>query len=439
MPSWIKAHPQFALIESASRSESRHESRWATEVFRQLDTQQSQYAGEHDDLCWYFLTFCCGYGYGYKTHGGDFVWVTNRRLTPKLVAQQLGLTAKERPYRSLNIAMPNKTMAACIDVDINSRYHPANDGEGIEPVKNALSEIGLNEALEFQSSFFTGMHLWYPLPAAAKSWELANAIEDACKAKKLEIRDGVLELRPNRRNFDSNFKLIRAPLSGDGNALWLGNIGGLEDSDVAILRHLFDSAANYNRLTHLQAKPAIIACSSSITRSKKSSKNKLDFYKCRLADGFSGPGQTQEISLAALIVARMAECIGSVHLLRKRLVELVTIAPGFRQYCDHQQEIESGRFWSEATLKKQLQFSPADYEKSWRKIHNEKRALEAAQKAQNAIFLALDDGATFTTQDAATAALRANYGAPCKSWWRKPANRQYKKMLFRLINKRTVK
>ena len=439
MPGWITSHPQFAIVEAASQSKSRHERRWAAEVLHQLDTQQTQFAAEHDDLCWYFLAFCCGYGYGYKTHGGDFVWVTNRRLTPKLVAQQLGLTAKERPYRSLNIAMPNQTMTACIDIDINSRYHPANDGEGIEPVKNALAEIGLIEALEFQSSFSTGMHLWYPLPVAKKSWELANAIEDACRARNLEIRYGVLELRPNRRNFDSNFKLIRAPLSGEGNALWLGDIGCLEESDVAILRHSFNSAANYNRLTPLQAKPAIVAGSSSITRSKKSSKNKLDFYKCRLADGFSGPGQTQEISLAALIVARMVEGVDSVQALRQRLIELVTTAPGFWQYCDHQQEIESGRFWSQATLKKQLQFSPADYEKSWRKIHNEKRAREAAQKAQKAIFCAVADEATFTTQDAATDALRANYGAPCKSWWRKPANSKYKKMLCRLIKKRTVK
>ena len=93
-----------------------------------------------------------------------------------------------------------------------------------------------------------------------------------------------------------------------------------------------------------------------LLRVKKSSKNKLDFYKCRLAEGFSGPGQTQEISLAALIVARMAEGVGSVQHLRKRLVELVTNAPGFQQHCDHKQEIETGRFWSQATLKNSSSF-----------------------------------------------------------------------------------
>ena len=184
MPEWIKDHPQYEVISAALRSESRHEKCWAAKVLEQFENQQTQYAGEHHDLCWYFLTFCCGYGYGYKTHGGEFIWITNRRLTPKLVAQQLGLTATERPYRNLSIAMPNQTMEACIDIDINSRYHPANDGEGIEPVKNALAEIGLIRALEFQSSFSTGMHLWYPLPEAKKSWELANAIGDACRAMK---------------------------------------------------------------------------------------------------------------------------------------------------------------------------------------------------------------------------------------------------------------
>ena len=98
MPNWITAHPQFAILEACLRSKSRHERRWAADVLAQLEIQQTQYAAKHDDLCWYFLTFCCGYGYGYKTHGGDFVWITNRRLAPRLVAQQLGLTAKERPW-----------------------------------------------------------------------------------------------------------------------------------------------------------------------------------------------------------------------------------------------------------------------------------------------------------------------------------------------------
>ena len=395
MPGWITSHPQFAIIEACARSKSRHEQRWAAEVLRQLESQQTQFAAEHDHLCWYFLMFCCGYGYGYKSHSGNFAWVSNRRLTLKLVAQQLGLTAKKRPYRNLSVAMPNQAMAACIDVDINSRYHPANDGEGIEPVKDALAEIGLIRALEFQSSFSTGMHLWYPLPEAKKSWELANEIGDACRAKNLEIKDGVLELRPNRRNFDSNFKLIRAPLSGDGNDLWLGDLGGLEESDVAILRHFFNSAANYNRLTPLQREQAIVACSSSNTRAPVGDNKSLNYYKSVLSDGFSSSSQTQQIQFAALIVARMFEGVDSLPALRDRVSELVSSAPGFQQHCNHQEQILNGKYWSNSTLFATLQFSESDYNKSWRKVYNDKKAQTASKQALQAIRSAIDDGEVY--------------------------------------------
>ena len=268
MPGWITSHPQFAIIEACSRSKSRHEQCWAVKVLKQLETQQTQYAGEHDDLCWYFRTFCYGYGYGYRKEQ-----ILQGRLTPKLVAEQLGLTEKQPQHKSLHVAMPNQAMAACVDIDAKSRYHPANNDEGIEPVKDALAEIGLIKALEFQSSYSKGVHLWYPLPTANNSWELAIAMQDACKAKNLEIKGGTLELRPNRRNFDSNYSTIRLPLSGDGNALCIGGIVGHEDSSVAILRHFFNSAANCNRLTPLQHEPVVVSSSSSYRNAPPGDKN----------------------------------------------------------------------------------------------------------------------------------------------------------------------
>ena len=432
--SWYFDHPQFALVEAAASSSSIHERRWANTVKRELEIKQTIHDREQDDLIWYFLTFCCGYGFGYTSNADNFTWVKNKRLTPNLVAEQLGLTVNSRPFKNLSIAIPNQTMNVCLDIDTNSRYHPASEsGEGIEPVKDALAEIGLVEALEFQSSFSTGLHLWYPLPMPAKSWHLANLIEDACRAKKLEVRDGVLELRPNKRNFDNSFKLIRAPFTGDGNALWIEGIGGLEDSDVAILRYYFDSVSKRNSLIPLINKTAINASSSSITRAQNTSKNNIFYYKNRLSVGFYGPSQTQEISLAALIVARMNEGIESIQLLRQRVIILVSTAPGFQQFCSHQREIESGSYWTDSTLIKQLQFPPADYEKSWRKVHNDKQAAEASKKALQAISSAIEDGMIYKSENAATAALRLNYGAPCQRWWKKPRNKKYKQLLGKLI------
>ena len=95
-------------------------------------------------------------------------------------------------------------------------------------------------------------------------------------------------------------------MSGDGNA-WLGDLGVLEESDVAILRHFFNSAANYNRFTPLQREQAIVACSSSNTRAPVGDNKSLNYYKSVLSDGCSSSSQTQQIQFAALIVARMVE------------------------------------------------------------------------------------------------------------------------------------
>ena len=90
-------------------------------------------------------------------------------------------------------------------------------------------------------------------------------------------------------------------------------------------------------------------------------KYSLDYYQIVLADGFTSSSQTQEIQFAALIVARMVEGVDTVPALRE-LIELVTSAPGYTEYCQHQRQIENGTYWTDKTLRQQLTFEPADYE-----------------------------------------------------------------------------
>ena len=407
MPDWIKDHPQFAVISAALCSKSLRQQQWAEEVLRQLDTQQTQYAAEHDDLCWYFLTFCCCYRWGFnKEYTAKF-----GRLTPKPVAEQLGLTDKPRPYRCISVSFPSRTMWACIDIDAVGKYHPANSADGIDRIKDALACLGLIEALEFQSSFSTGIHLYYPLPTAVKTWDLACALAHACRAKKLDVSGGNLELRPNTRNFKSGYLTIRAPFSGQDNGLYAG-IGCIEHSDLSILRHMFNRATIKNSLVLPEEHLSTISGPFTIVRAPLANKNSLDYYKNVLSDGFTSSSQTQEIQFAALIVARMVEGVDTVPALRARLIELVTSSPGYTEYCQHQRQIENGIYWTDKTLRQQLTFEPADYEKSSWKVHNDRKAQNACQKAQEAIFSALADGMVYPSQNAAMEALRANYQAP---------------------------
>ena len=111
-------------------------------------------------------------------------------------------------------------MWTCIDIDFVGKYHPANSANGIDRIKQSMADIGLVEALEFQSSFCTGIHLFYPLPTVVKTWDLACALHHACRNHRLDVSAGNLELRPNTKNYKSGYLTIRLPFSGQGNGFY---------------------------------------------------------------------------------------------------------------------------------------------------------------------------------------------------------------------------
>ena len=121
------------------------------------------------------------------------------------------------------------------------------------------------------------------------------------------------------------------------------------------------------------------------------------------------------------------------------MIELLTSAPGYKQHCDHQEQIENGSYWSNSTLLETLRFSESDYNKTWRKVHNDKKAQTASQQALQAITRAIDDGQVYSSQNTALQALRAKYGAPCRRWWLKPDYAKYKKMLDPIIRRKNSK
>ena len=135
----------------------------------------------------------------------------------------------------------------------------------------------------------------------------------------------------------------------------------------------------------------------------------------------------------------MVEGVDSVLALRARVIELLTSAPGYKQHCGHQEQIENGSYWSNSTLHATLQFSESDYNKSWRKVYNDKKAQTASQQALQAITGAIDDGQVYSSQNAALQALRAEYDAPCRRWWLKPDYAKYKKMLDPIIRRKNTK
>ena len=367
---------------------------------------------------WYYINFCTGYGYLVKADGE--VKTRPGLLSPNQVMDHLGGVGGYPYYFGIKPSGPLTSWAA-IDVDMDSRYHPASlEGEGIEPVLEAMKKIGLEAVIEFQSSYSNGIHLWFPLREACGTWDLAKAMEATCRSSGLEIRDGVLELRPNTKNYGSSYKGIRAPLSGDGNAIWVENVDLVDELGALKLFWLDKAPHNCLRWSDELAKDLEVTTSSN-RRGQKGKTTCLEAIKERLAAGFTGLGQTQEVKLAALQFARLIEGIDNICKLEARVYELIRQAPGYGQYCGHQAAIDKGKYLAKGELKKALALKPGGYAGTWKERSNDLRSTDANKRASDCLEEAISNGLIFGYENEAILYLKAK-GAPCRSWWKKDEN-----------------
>lgn len=365
---------------------------------------------------WYYLTFCTGFGYVFKTPRG---MQTNKGwLLPDQVRDYLGRGAEEPKYLAIKPSDPESCWVA-VDIDTNSRYHPASVyGEGIEPVLEALARIGLNQAVWFQSSWSTGIHLWFPLAQSCRTWGLAVELVKAIQASNLELKDGVLELRPNTKGFNSSYKAIRAPLTGEGNAIWIENYDLVEEPSV--LKQMWEVTAAYNILKPIIQDESVKTYSSNRRGHCKSGRSLQDAVDL-LAEGFTGSGQTQKLKLAALQQARLIEGIDSLEELDSRAHTLIEEAPGFEKYCGHQREVSLRQLFSRRELKATLELKPGGYSGTWKETANLNRSENAKERAELQLHIAEKAGLKFANETAAIRYL-ANKGGPARSWWKKKAN-----------------
>ena len=380
-----------------------------------------------EQLCaWYYSEICSGYGYVVRTDDGlrsRHGWVT-----PKQLAKHLG--GYQQPvYLAIRPPSPWTNWAA-IDIDEGSRYHPLGEGEGVEPVLDAMRRIGLLVGLEFQSSTSEGMHIWFPIKSEVGTWELAVAIEHTLTEAGLEIRNGVLEVRPNQKSFNSQYQAIRAPLTGEGNALFIDEIGFTEE--LSVLQQKWIKAKEHNQFIPPKKYNRESSYSSN-RRGQKPNCGKLLQAQARVNTGFTGRGQTHELKLACLQVARLVEGTESEEEIRNRTIELLTQAPGFEEFCGHKAEIISGRYITKADTSKALALTPGGYKNTWKERANKQRSRSARERACTALEEAVNEKEVFTSLTEAHQYMRAR-GAPVKSWWNKEQQRDLLQGLKSLVN-----
>ena len=136
------------------------------------------------------------------------------------------------------------------------------------------------------------MHLLYPLDEVVSTWELAQSLEHCLASGGLELKAGVLELRPNVKSYGANYLAIRAPLSGEGNAYWAPQFSdfGLLD-DLVLFQQLFCSLRQFNRFIPFKGSLASLEDCSSNRRGPVQDQGVIAAGQRRLAEGFTGSGQ----------------------------------------------------------------------------------------------------------------------------------------------------
>ena len=84
------------------------------------------------------------------------------------------------------------------------------------------------------------MHLLYPLDAVVSTWELAQSLEQSLLSAGLELKAGVLELRPIVKSYGANYLAIRTPLSREGNTYWATQFSDFNLlDDLVLFQQLF--------------------------------------------------------------------------------------------------------------------------------------------------------------------------------------------------------
>ncbi|MDZ8052502.1 MAG: hypothetical protein RMX63_13675 [Aulosira sp. ZfuCHP01] len=256
----------------------------------------------------------------------------------------------------VGLRFDNTTRYATIDLDCFGDYHNI---ESINRIKAALEEIGIVDIVILQSSFSGGYHLILNFASPLPTFALACALEITLRNAGFILRQGHLEIFPNTKPYSAkqitNYKAIRCPMQPDSGSFLLDDdLQPISDS-VSIFLDYCDRAASRQDLTKL--KRVANKAKKQISQERYRKQESADAAQWRanweetIAIGWTGQGQTN-----TLLQIFAGYGIVFLDLRGDKLVEFCLStainAPGYKQYCRHQHEIEARVWhWVECTIR----------------------------------------------------------------------------------------
>lgn len=274
-------------------------------------------------------------------------WHTETRypLTPRT------LWEKHQDSRQvIGVRFGKTTEYAMLDIDRKSPYHPFNSVAAFDRIKQAMQAIGLNGSICIRSSGSEGIHLYFPLEYQVNSFSLACAIRSTLENHKLEIANGTLETFPNTKSYDCEYNAHRLPLQ-HGSYILRDDFVPLINKVERFVDQWLDLAQDQD----LELLVEQMAIAKNLHKPKFATSGKLNDWRQELesiiSTGWTGKGETNQILFKVCEYARVFLGYTQLTELVNWVTDKVTQMKGFKQYCDHQQDIlKRVRDWAKWVL-----------------------------------------------------------------------------------------
>jgi len=252
------------------------------------------------------------------------------------------------PHEAIGVRFRKLASYLLIDIDRHSPNHPANNPGLYMGLIYALREIGLIGYFALTSSWSKGIHLIFPLPKPVNAMRLACRARLVLESWGFKIKSGELELFPNTKPYAekgkgySKFNGHRLPLQpGSGSYLLDAALEPYSDLVEDLLK-AFREGASRQDMERLES-----GLKADYEKYKKRRYNSAEnsagkwrrYLESVREQGWTGYGQTNSILLFLSAYARVFLRLEGEEL-ANTIVNMATSAPGYQQYCRHQDEIE---------------------------------------------------------------------------------------------------
>ncbi|MEL6160127.1 MAG: hypothetical protein AAFQ40_14510 [Cyanobacteria bacterium J06623_5] len=258
------------------------------------------------------------------------------------------------PAQLVGVRFGNQTQYGLLDIDRGSKFHSA---EGVNAISEALEVIGIVRTVTIRSSFSGGIHIYFPLPEAVPTFDLAAAVKYALEAQDIHIEAGQIEAFPNCKSFGrswlsefTQYNAHRLPLQPGSGSVLLDHDYRPQGSSLQMFfwrweyaqnaqdMELLTEALRHGRDQH-RKRPKIKAHPAQIWR---------EDLEYSISHGFTGEGQTNGLLKDIACYGRVFEGLDG-HELAEYVERIAVTRPGYLDHCNHQHEIDRrSRAWARA-------------------------------------------------------------------------------------------